>query len=148
MLETMNMNNWHEFLDPSIRLVLSMSDYESDNKWIVNIGKKLRSTFRKYKNELNDIAYEFYNYVRYDSIDNVLKVLSFGGLPKREGSKIIKNMTHTHLYFDCVDRFIVTGATEIKNSTLSLPKIKPLPFLDEQIRLPDFSALYTTIRRT
>ena len=43
MLETMNMNNWHEFLDPSIRLALSMSDYESDNKWIVNIGKKLRS---------------------------------------------------------------------------------------------------------
>ena len=52
----MNMNNLHEFLDSSIRLALSMSDYESDNKWIVNIGKKLR-----YKNELNEVAYEFYN---------------------------------------------------------------------------------------
>ena len=43
-----------------------------------------------------------------------------------------------------MDRFIATGATPIKNSTLPLPKIKPPPFLDEQIRLPDFSALYTT----
>ena len=61
MLETMSMNNWHEFLDSSIRLALSMSDYESNKKWIVNIGKKLRTTFRKYKNELNEVAYEFYN---------------------------------------------------------------------------------------
>ena len=63
-------------------------------------------------------------------MDNVLKVLSFLGLPKQEGQKIIKNMTHTQLYFDCVDRFIVTGATPIKNSTLSLPKIKLPLFLD------------------
>ena len=116
MLETMNMNNWHEFLNSSIRLALSMSDYESNNKWIVNIGKKLRSTFGKYKNELNEVAYEFYNYIRYGSMENVLKVLSFLGLPKREGRKIIKNMTHTQLYFDCMDRFIATGATPIKNS--------------------------------
>ena len=121
-----------------------MSDYESNNKWVINIGKKLRSTFRKYKNELNEIAYEFYNYVRYGSIENILKVLSFLGLPKQKGQKIIKNMTHAQLYFDCMDRFIVTGATPIKNSTLTLSKIKLPPFLDEQIRLPNFSALYTT----
>ena len=144
MLESINMNNCHEFLDSFIKLALSMSDYESDNKWIVNIGKKLRSTFRKYKNKLNDVAYVFYNYIRYSSVDNVLKVLSFLGLPKREGQKILKNMTHTKLYFDCVGRFIVTGATPIKNSTLPLSKIKPPAFLEEQIRLPDFSALCTT----
>ena len=40
MLETMNMNNWHEVLDSSIRLALPMSDCESDNNWIVNTGKK------------------------------------------------------------------------------------------------------------
>ena len=57
MLETMNMNNGHEFLNSSIRLALSMNDYESNNKWIVNIGKKLRLTFGKYKNELNEVAY-------------------------------------------------------------------------------------------
>ena len=91
MLETMNMNNWQEFLDSSVRLALSMSDYESDNKWILNIGKRFRSTFRKYKNELNEVSYEFYNYIRYGSTENVLKVLSFLGLPKREGQKIIKN---------------------------------------------------------
>ena len=141
MLESINMNNCHKFLDSFIKLALSMSDYESDNKWIVNIGKKLRSTFRKYKNKLNDVAYVFYNYIRYSSVDNVLKVLSFLGLPKREGQKILKNMTHTKLYFDCVGRFIVTGATPIKNSTLPLSKIKPPAFLEEQIRLPDFSAL-------
>ena len=101
-LETVNMNNWHKFLDSSIRLALSMSDYKSDNKWIVNIGKKLRTTFRKYKNKLNDVAYEFYNYIRYGSMDNFLKVLNFLGLPKQEGRKMIKNMTHTQLYFDCV----------------------------------------------
>ena len=56
MLETMNINNWHEFLDSSTRLVLSMSNYRSNNKWIVNIGKQLRWTFRKCKNELNDVA--------------------------------------------------------------------------------------------
>ena len=61
-----------------------MSDYESDKKWSVNIGKKLRSTFGKYTNELNDVAYEFYNYIRYGSMDNVSKFLSFLGLPKRE----------------------------------------------------------------
>ena len=72
-----------------------------------------------------------------------MKVLSFLELPKWEGRKIIKNLTHTHLYFDCVDRFIMTGATPIKNSTLTLPKIKPSPFLDKQTRLPDFSAHYT-----
>ena len=53
-------------------------------------------------------------------------------------------MTHIQLYFDWVDRFILTGATPIKDSTLPLPKIKLPPFLDEQIRLPEFSALYTT----
>ena len=47
ILETMNMNNYHEFLDSYISLAPSMSDYESDNKWIPNIGKKLKSTFRK-----------------------------------------------------------------------------------------------------
>ena len=47
MLKTMNMNNWHEFLDSSIRLAPSMSDYESDIKWFPNIGRKLKSTFRK-----------------------------------------------------------------------------------------------------
>ena len=73
-----------------------------------------------------------------------MKVLRFWGLAKREEGKLIKNMTHTQLYFDCVNRLIVTGAMSIKNSTLPLPKIKPLPFLDEQIRLPEFSALYTT----
>ena len=111
---------------------------------LLTLVKKLRTTFGKYKNELNEAVYEFYNYIRYGSMENVLKVLSFLGLPKREGRKIIKNMTHTQLYFDCMDRFIATGATPIKNSTLPLPKIKPPPFLDEQIRLPDFSALYTT----
>ena len=60
MLETMNMNNWHGFLGLSIRLALSMSDYESDNKWIVNFGKKLRSTFRKYKKELSEVGHKFY----------------------------------------------------------------------------------------
>ena len=73
-----------------------------------------------------------------------MKILSFWGLPKREGRKIIKNTTHTQLYFDRVDRFIMTGATPIKNFTLPLPKIKPPPFLDGQIRLADFSALFTT----
>ena len=43
-----------------------------------------------------------------------------------------------------MDRFIATGATSIQNSKLALPKTKPPPFLDEQIRLPKFSALYTT----
>ena len=56
MLETMNVNNWHEVLCSSIRLALSMSDCESDNNWIVNTGKKPRSTFRKYKNKLNEVA--------------------------------------------------------------------------------------------
>ena len=56
MLETVNINNWHEFLDSSIRLALSMSDYRSNNEWIINIGKQLRWTFRKYKNKLNDVA--------------------------------------------------------------------------------------------
>ena len=46
MLETMTMNNCHKFVDSSIRLALSVSDYESNNKWIINISKKLRSTFR------------------------------------------------------------------------------------------------------
>ena len=53
-------------------------------------------------------------------------------------------MTHTQLYFDCVDRFIVTGTTPIKKSTVLLPKVKPIPFLDKEIRLTDFSAFYTT----
>ena len=138
------MNNWHEFLESFIKLALSMSDCKSNNKWIVNIGKKLRSTFGKYKNELNEVVYEFYNYIRYGSMENVLKVLSFLGLLKWEVRKIIQNVTHTQLCFDCMDRFIATGATPIKNSTLSLPKIKPPSNLDEQIRLPGFSALYTT----
>ena len=72
MLETMNMNKWHEFLESSIRLALSMSDCETDNKWIINTGKKLRSTFRMYKNKLNEVAYKFYNYKRYGSIENVV----------------------------------------------------------------------------
>ena len=80
--------------------------------------------------------------MRYGSMENVLKVLRFLGLPKREGQKIIKNRTHTQLYFDCTDTFIATGATPIKNSTPPLPK--PPTFLDKKIRLPDFSALYTT----
>ena len=65
-------------------------------------------------------------------------------LPKQQGEKITKNMTHIQLYFDCVDRFIVTGATPIKNSTLPLPKLKPQAFLDKQIRLHNFLALYIT----
>ena len=53
-------------------------------------------------------------------------------------------MTHIQLSFDCIDRFIATGATPIENSTIPLPKIKPPTFLDEQIRPSDFSALCTT----
>ena len=81
-------------------------------------------------------------------MENVLKVLSSWGLPKREGQKIIKNMTHTQLYFDCMDTFIATGATPIRNSALPLPKTKPPTFLDEKIKLPEFSALYTTYVRS
>ena len=77
-------------------------------------------------------------------MESVLKVLSFLWLRKREGQKTIKYVTHSQLYFDCMDRFIATGATPIKNSTLPLPKIKPPPFLDQQIKLSNFSALYTT----
>ena len=62
--EMLNMNNWHKFLNSSIRLALSMNDYESNNKWIVSFGKKLRSTFGKFKNELNGATYGFYNYIR------------------------------------------------------------------------------------
>ena len=58
--------------------------------------------------------------------------------------KVIKNMTHNQLYFDSVDRFIVTGALPIKTSTLPLSRMKPLLFLDKQIRLPESSVLYTT----
>ena len=57
-------------------------------------------------------------------------------------------MTHTQLYFNCMGRFIATGTTPIKNSTLPLRKTKSPPFLDEQIRLPDFSVRYITCIRS
>ena len=48
MLGTINMNNWNEFLDSSIRLALSMSDYKSATNGsltlVKNLGQSLEST--------------------------------------------------------------------------------------------------------
>ena len=55
MLETMNENNWHEFLDSAIHGALTGAR-GGDNPWIKNIFKNLNYCFNVYYQAFNNIA--------------------------------------------------------------------------------------------
>ena len=55
MLETINENNWHEFLNSSIEGTLQGAA-RNDNQWIKNIFKNLDSCFKEYWEVFEDIA--------------------------------------------------------------------------------------------
>ena len=55
MLETINENNWHEFLNSSIEGTLQGAA-RIDNQWIKNIFRNLDSCFKEYWEVFEDIA--------------------------------------------------------------------------------------------
>ena len=75
LIETMNENNWHEFLYESIRG--SFSDDELNNDWISNIFKNLIICFKSYETVFKDIAYFYQKLLLSRAQNNIIKVYKF-----------------------------------------------------------------------
>ena len=60
----------------------------------------------------------------------------------------MEKLGHIKLCFRCVDKFIETGKTPLRNSGRVLLKINPPGHLNKDIRLPVFSQLYHQYRET
>ena len=122
LLETMNMNNWHEFLN-SLNMALNLNDYGGANRWVANIGENLRTCLRTYTVFFDYIAADSYGDVSNGLLENIHRVLKFLGLQAREVRKKMRGILYTDFYFMCTEMFIQTGATPIKNIKLPLPII-------------------------
>ena len=75
LLETTNMNNWHEFLDSSLNMALNLNDFSGPNRWVTNIGENLTTCFRTYTVFFDYIAADIYNNVSNRPSENIHRVL-------------------------------------------------------------------------
>ena len=71
MLESMNQNNWHDFLDNALEGAMT-NRKRSGNKYVDNIFENLRICFHDYRVMLEDIALAYYELLLTSSQDNII----------------------------------------------------------------------------
>ena len=80
MLETMNENNWHEFLNSSIEGTLEEAT-RNGNQLIKNIFKNLDSCFKEYREIIEDIAQAYFELGFLDEKKTLFEYLGFSTFP-------------------------------------------------------------------
>ena len=146
MIETMNENNWLEFLDNAIERPLSLGK-NIENDWIDNIFQNLHICYKTYELMFRDIAVAYFNVLFSGSRENIVKVFKFIDVPLRNVRHFTKIMGAEKLFYRCVDKYFETGKTPIVDSPKALPNIKPPDHLIG-LALPSFSKLCDRFRST
>ena len=80
MLDTMNKNNWHEFLDSAINGALTGARGD-DNHWIKNIFTNLNHCFNDYYHAFDNISRTYYKLLREGSKENIICVFRYLDIP-------------------------------------------------------------------
>ena len=101
MIETMNENNWLEFLDNAIERPLSL-DKNIENDWIDNIFQNLHICYKTYELMFRDIAVAYFNVLFSGSRENIVKVFKFIDVPLRNVRHFTKIMGAEKLFCRCV----------------------------------------------
>ena len=107
MLETMNENNWHEFLNNSIEGTLEEAT-RNGNQSIKNIFKNLDSCFKEYREVIEDIAQKYFELGVSGREKNIIWVLRFLDIPAKKFRDTIDVLGYKNLFFRCADNFFQT----------------------------------------
>ena len=146
MLETINENNWHEFLNSSIEDTLQGAA-RIDNQWIKNILKNLDSCFKEYWEVFEDIAQAYFKLLVSEPEKNI-QILRFLNITAKNVRDIVDVLGYENLFFKSADKFFQTGRTPLNNSGRTLPKINTPDHLDRATTLPAFSPLFKIYHNT
>ena len=122
MIETMNENNWLEFLDNTIEGSLT-SEKDTKNDWIDNIFQNLHICYKAYALMFRDIAVAYFNLLISGSRENILKVFKFIDVPLRNVRHLTKIMGVEKLFYRCVDKCFEIGKTHIDDLPKALSNI-------------------------
>ena len=147
MLEKMNENNWHEFLDSTIHGALPGARGD-DNRCIKNIFTNLNHYFNDCYHAFDNIARTYYRVLRERSKEDIIHVFRYLYIPARNLNDTITELGFERLFFKCADKFFETGKTLMNKSGTILPKINPHEHMDRGTTLPVFLGLYKKYRNT
>ena len=146
MLETINENNWHEFLNSSIEGTLQGAA-RIDNQWIKNIFRNLDSCFKEYWEVFEDIAQAYFKLLVSEPEKNI-QILRFLNITAKNVRDIVDVLGYENLFFKSADKFFQMGRTPLNNSGRTLPKINTPDHLDRATTLPAFSSLFKIYHNT
>ena len=149
MLEAMNKNNWHKFLDSAIHGALT--GYRGDdNPWIKNIFTNLNHCFNDYYHAFSNIARTYYRLplLSEGSKEKIIGVFRYLDIPSRNLNDTLTELGFERLFFKCADTFFVMGKTPMNKSGTILPKINPPDHMYRGSAVPVFSELYKKHRNT
>ena len=139
MLETMNDNNWHEFLDSGINGTLTGARND-DNPWIKNIFTNLKHCFNDYYHAFNNIARTYYRLLREGTKENIIRIVRYLDIPARNLNDTMTELAFERLFFKCTNKFFETGKTPMNKSGTILPKINLPHDMDRGTALPVFQS--------
>ena len=89
MLESMNQNNWHDFLDNAMEGAMT-NRKRSGNENADNIFEYLRICFHDYRVIFEDIALAYYVLLLTSSQKNIIRVLKFIDVPLRNVKQFVE----------------------------------------------------------
>ena len=138
-LETMNENNWHEFLDSGINGALTGARGD-DNPWIKNIFTNLNHCFNDYYHAFNNIARTYYRLLREGTKESIIRVARYLDIPARNLNDTMTELAFERLFFKCANKFFETGKTPMNKSGTILPKINLPHDMDRGTALPVFQS--------
>ena len=147
LIETMNENNWHQFLSDSIRDALDNPQVVDKNRrlhlerqWIRNIFTRLNKCFRIYAMFFEELASTYKELVFSDASNNRIKTYKFAKTPFRSFGSMQDKILYEELYFKVAEKYFGTGKTTLSVSPKNLQEIRPPSHLDSSTTLPRSSS--------
>ena len=149
MTETMNENNWHNFLSDCIRGALDNSQAADENgllhlegQWIRNIFTRLNKCFRIYAMIFEELASTYKELLFSGAGNNRVKTDKSAEIPFKSFGSMQDEVSYEELYFKMAKKYFSMGKTPLSASPKNLPEIRPHSHLDSSTTLPNFSSLY------
>ena len=112
LLETMNENNWHEFLNGCILNTLG-GICGRENQWLKNITVNLERCIYHYKYAFGEIAHLYHRLLERGSTENMIWLFRYLNIPTKNMKEILEKLGLIKLYFRCVHKFIETRKTPL-----------------------------------
>lgn len=142
MIQTMNENNWLEFLSDSISGTLENSQaankkscISKEGQWIRNIFRRLNKYFRVYSMLFEELATTEKKLLFIGAGNNRIKAYKFAEISFKNFASMEDAVSYEKLYFKMAEKYFATGKTPFLVPPQNLPEIKP-------VSLPNFSNLY------